>query len=119
MLLVEDEAPVARAMERWLKRQGAQVQVLHDSGVAEVLLQQRWPTIVISDYLMPGLDGVQVLALAKALNPTARRCLLSGSLFMVSEAARESLAPCLFVEKPWDGQTLRVQLGLTQEGAPS
>lgn len=119
MLLVEDEAPVARAMERWLKRQGAQVQVLHDSDGAEALLQQQWPSIVISDYLMPGLDGVQVLALAKALNPTALRCLLSGSLFMVSAAVRESIAPCLFVEKPWDGETLRVQLGLTLEGSPS
>lgn len=99
-------------MERWLRREGAEVQLLSDPHAVEAALRLETPTIVISDYLMPGLNGVQVLALVKTLAPTALRCLLSGSLFMVTEAERETLAPCLFVEKPWDSAALRVQLGL-------
>ena len=104
-------------MERWLTRLGVTVRVLTHPAEFETVLQAEQPTIVISDYLMPVMDGVAVLALAKRLLPSARRCLLSGSLFLVTPAQRASIEPCLFVEKPWDREAFAAQLGLT--GAPS
>lgn len=110
--MVDDEKPVARALERWLTRLGARVCVLTEPAEVEAVLQREQPTLVISDYLMPVMDGVAVLTLARRLVPTARRCLLSGSLFLVTPAQRAAIEPCLFVDKPWDGGQLAVQLGL-------
>lgn len=100
-------------MERWLTRHGATVRVLTEPSDVEAVLLQEQPHIVISDFLMPVMDGVAVLTLARRVAPTAKRCLLSGSLFLVSAAQRATLEPCLFVDKPWDGAAFAVQLGLT------
>lgn len=111
MLVVEDEVAVGRALARWLTREGAEVRVLNDARQVEGALRHQTPTIVISDYLMPGRDGVEVLHVVKALAPLALRCLLSGSLFLVTAEQRQSVEPCLFVEKPWSASTFRLQLG--------
>ena len=118
MLVVDDEASVARALERWLTRMGATVRVLSHPAEFEAVLVAEQPSIVISDFLMPVMDGVAVLGIAQRLLPSARRCLLSGSLFLVTPTQRAALAPCLFVEKPWDREVFAVQLGLS-EGPPS
>jgi DNA-binding NtrC family response regulator len=118
VLVVDDEASVARAMERWLTRLGATVRVLNHPADFEAVLLAEQPAIVISDYLMPVMDGVAVLGIAQRLLPSARRCLLSGSLFLVTPQQRASLEPCLFVEKPWDREVFAAQLGLN-ESAPS
>lgn len=117
MLVVEDELPVARALERWLKRRGVVVFVLTDPAQFEAVFLRELPTLVICDYLMPGLDGVEVLSAARRLAPEVRRCLLSGSLFLVTAEQRASIEPCVFVDKPWAGDTLGALLGL-QEPAP-
>lgn len=114
VLVVDDEVPVARALERWLLRQGAAVCLVTNSAVFETALLRERPTLVISDFLMPGLDGIAVLRTARALAPEARRCLLSGSLGLVTEAQRASVAPCLFIDKPWDTARLASQLGLAK-----
>lgn len=114
--MVEDEVAVARSLERALRRCGAEVLVLHDPVDAvhlESLLHAEEPTLVLSDYLLQSsLDGVDVLSVVKRCRPQARRVLLSGSLFLVTAERRETLAPCTFLEKPWDSRALCVQLGL-------
>jgi DNA-binding NtrC family response regulator len=113
VLVVDDDLPVARALERWLKRRGVMVFLVTEASEFEQSLERDRPTLVISDYLMPKLNGVQVLATAKRLAPDARRCLLSGSLEQVTAAQRASISPCLFLEKPWDPARLAIQLGLS------
>jgi hypothetical protein len=71
----------------------------------------------MSDFLLhAALDGVQVLSVARRVRPTATRALLSGSLFMVNEAMRQAIEPCVFFEKPWDVRDLRTRLGFAQDG---
>jgi DNA-binding NtrC family response regulator len=117
VLVVEDELPVARALERWLKRRGATVFLVTDPAQFEAVFLRERPTLVICDYLMPGVDGVEVLTAARRLAPAVRRCLLSGSLSLVTAERRALIEPCLFVDKPWDGDALAALLGL-EAGAP-
>ena len=110
--MVDDELSIARALERWLTRLGVEVVVLTDLTQFERVFTREQPTLVICDYLMPGMDGVRVLASARRLAPQVRRCLLSGTLAMVTAEQRASIEPCVFIDKPWDSDTLARQLGL-------
>lgn len=110
VLVVDDEAAVARAMARWLRRQGFQVHVLTDSAHFESVLVKEQPEIVICDYRMPGQSGVELLVLAKRLWPSARRCLISGSLSVLTQTERALIEPCQFIDKPWDPVALAAML---------
>lgn len=116
VLIVEDEEPVARALERWLKRRRVEVRVLLDPLGFEVLLTAFNPTHVVSDLVMPERNGLEVLRVARQLMPDAVRVLLSGSLDSVKESALVDLMPVRLVSKPWRDATLAVDLGL--EPAP-
>ncbi len=107
VLVVDDELPVARALERWLLRHHIETTVLCEPAqFLEALVRVR-PTAVVCDYVMPGVDGVTVLRQCLAAAPEVKRCLLSGSMALVTEAQRASITPCLFLDKPWDDAGLR------------
>ena len=112
VLVVEDEETVARALERSLKRLGAEVRLLFDTSLLETTLLEFRPTHVVSDLRMTPLDGIAVLSLAKRLVPEARRTVLSGSIETISQGMLEEILPCRLVSKPWRDSTLGVDLGL-------
>ncbi len=114
VLVVDDDLPVARALERWLKRIGVKVTLLGKVAEFEQVLVREQPSLIICDYLMPVIDGITLLTIARRVAPSARRCLLSGSLGLVTQAQRASIEPCVFLEKPWEPATLADQLGLVK-----
>ena len=69
----------------------------------------------VSDYLMPGMNGIQFLSRAKELQPEASRVLLTGHADKQSAiAAINQVALFQYVEKPWDNAQL---LLVIQSGA--
>jgi len=71
--------------------------------------------VCVSDYLMPGMTGIQFLARAKELQPEASRVLLTGHADKQSAiAAINQVALFQYVEKPWDNAQL---LLVIQSGA--
>ena len=65
--------------------------------------------LVISDFLMPAMDGIQFLTRVKAANPTATRILLTG--FADKENAIKAINEVgiyQYVEKPWDNTQLKL-----------
>ncbi|HEY0881023.1 MAG TPA: response regulator [Archangium sp.] len=115
VLVVEDEVAVGRALERLLRRWGAQVHMIShpvDAPQLEGVLREQQPSVVLSDLMLhAALDGVAVLKVARRVVPMATRALLSGSLFMVDEAMRREIDPCVYLAKPWDPHQLRLLLG--------
>ena len=115
IVVVEDEEPVARALERFLRRHQASVKVLIDPTpeALEAVLVEFDPTHVISDFYMPSRTGLDVLAQAMRVAPGARRALFSGSLQSVPAARLLSLQPLVLLPKPWNNDTLAADLGLS------
>jgi DNA-binding NtrC family response regulator len=63
--------------------------------------------LVISDYLMPGMDGIAFLTRFKDLQPQAIRILLTG--YADKESAIRAINEVglyQYIEKPWDNDTL-------------
>jgi response regulator RpfG family c-di-GMP phosphodiesterase len=71
--------------------------------------------LLLSDYLMPGMNGIQFLTHTKQLQPEASRVLLTGHADKQSAiAAINQAALFQYVEKPWDNAQL---LLVIQSGA--
>ncbi|CAA9559180.1 Two-component transcriptional response regulator, LuxR family [uncultured Synechococcales cyanobacterium] len=60
ILLVEDEAKLARMIELELGYEGYQVSVVHDGLAGLTTARDSHPDLIILDWLLPGLSGLEV-----------------------------------------------------------
>ncbi|MBI1892286.1 MAG: response regulator [Burkholderiales bacterium] len=61
VLITDDELPMARAIERVLKRAGFETAIASNGFEAGALLYSFKPGIMTLDLRMPGMDGIEVL----------------------------------------------------------
>ncbi len=59
MLVVEDEAPLARLLAGYLEREGFAVTVCGDGERAVELAREHDPEVIVLDLMLPGLDGIE------------------------------------------------------------
>lgn len=83
VLIIDDEPSVGRALARILR---GELEVLTADSPEEGLDAARRfrPDVVLCDYHMPGMDGIEVLARIAGCAPEARRYLLTGSIDLVA-----------------------------------
>jgi two-component system response regulator MprA len=60
VLIVEDDAPVRRMLERSLGAEGFDVRSAADGGAALAMAEDSAPDLVVLDVAMPGLSGIDV-----------------------------------------------------------
>lgn len=60
ILIVEDEAHIARVLSIWLSRHGHEVIEAPEGAAALKLLDLRPVDLVVSDMNMPGVDGMEL-----------------------------------------------------------
>ena len=60
VLVVDDDVPVRRMLERSLSAEGFTVRAAADGGSALAMAEQEAPDVVVLDVAMPGLDGLDV-----------------------------------------------------------
>lgn len=116
VLIVDDEPNILEGLRQALR--GSHYAVVTASGPVEALgvLQERKVDIVISDHLMPGMTGAQLLGLVHDRQPDAIRIMLSG------HADAETVIRTInegevyrFLSKPCDRTELLVTLHLACE----
>lgn len=113
LLLVDDEPNILRALSRILKRYAVESVT---SGEEALLLAQKLSfDLVISDFRMPGMDGVSFLSRFMRLQPDAIRIILTGFADLENaQAAINEAEVFRFINKPWNNNDLEnaVQRGL-------
>ena len=60
ILVVDDDAPIRRMLERTLTAEGYAVETATDGGAALAAVERAVPDVVVLDVAMPGLDGLSV-----------------------------------------------------------
>jgi type II secretory ATPase GspE/PulE/Tfp pilus assembly ATPase PilB-like protein/DNA-binding response OmpR family regulator len=116
ILLVDDEPNVLKALQRVFRQENYEV-VLASSGPEAIdLLRNGTFHLMISDYMMPGMTGAQVLKQAKAIQPDMIRIMLTGhaDTGAVMGAINEG-AVYKFILKPWNDDDLRVTVAIALE----
>ncbi|HSX05674.1 MAG TPA: response regulator [Candidatus Saccharimonadales bacterium] len=87
ILVVEDEKPLAMALEITLQKRGYQVAVAHDGETGLALLTKSHYDAVLLDLVMPIMDGFEVLAAAQKL-PTPPAFIVLSNLTQPDDATR-------------------------------
>lgn len=124
LLLVDDEINVLRALERSLQRSfGAdelEFELCTEPLRALARCRETAFDIVISDYRMPAMDGVELLAAIRQLQPGGMRLMLSASSdFDVILKAVNTAGIARFICKPWsDTEVLDVLRQALAAGEP-
>ncbi len=115
LLIVDDEVPVLHALRRVLLRhfkpQQLGVEVCADPLQALQRLQELRFDVLISDYRMPQMDGVTLLARARELDPRAVRMMLSAADDFGTVLAAVNRAEVFrYIPKPWSEAQLLADL---------
>jgi two-component system, NtrC family, sensor kinase len=104
ILIVDDEDAVLRTLKRFLVRDGFQVETARSAADALTILREGFaPQVVISDYRMPGMDGVAFLKYVCTEWPRVQRVLMTGhaDISAIEEAVNASQI-YRFLAKPWE-----------------
>jgi len=111
LLVVDDDEHVRRALRRVLRRTKAKILDAPDATVALQLLEQEPIQVVVSDYRMPGMSGVEFLREVKERWPRIQRVLLTGQAdsTAIEEAVNQSEI-FRFIWKPWDDAHLIITI---------
>lgn len=114
VLLVDDEPAILNALTRSLRHGTAEglwpalrIEAFSDPQAALARACEQPFALAISDYRMPGLNGAQLLAQLRELQPDCRRVILSG--YTDSEgllAAINQAQITRFFTKPWNEREL-------------
>ena len=108
VLIVDDEDMVITSIRAFLQLE-TEYQVVGVTAPVEAVkyLETNPVDVVVSDYLMPKMTGLQVLAKAKDLQPEAARVLLTGHADKQSAIqAINDVGLYQYLEKPWDNAQL-------------
>ncbi len=111
ILFVDDEANVLNALRRSLRKEPFEIHLAQGPEEALEVLKDRHIDVVISDHLMPSMDGLTFLKLVKEMHPHIIRIILTGhaNLQMAIEAINEGQV-FRFLTKPWNDIELKVTL---------
>ncbi len=108
VLIVDDEEMVITSLRAYLNLEtDYHVQGRTDPEEAVAYLQKIPVDVVVADYLMPKMNGIQLLGQAKRAQPEATRVLLTGHADKQSAIqAINEVGLYQYVEKPWDNAQL-------------
>jgi DNA-binding NtrC family response regulator len=108
VLIVDDEEMVITSVRAFLNLETEyEIHGFTDPEQAVKHLETHPTDVVVSDYLMPKLNGIQLLSKAKQLQPEAARVLLTGHADKQSAIqAINEVGLFQYLEKPWDNAQL-------------
>ena len=108
VLLVDDEEMVIASIQAFLRIEGDfDVHGYTDPEEAARFAADHPVDVAVSDYLMPKMNGIQLLAKVKESQPEATRVLLTGHADKQSAIqAINDVGLYQYVEKPWENAQL-------------
>ncbi|GAI16096.1 unnamed protein product, partial [marine sediment metagenome] len=101
VLVVDDEAIIRDSLHDWLTDTGYQVFTAENGPQALEIIQREGLRIVITDLVMPGMDGIELMKSAKEISSNIEVIIITayGSIPTAITAMREGAYD--YIEKPF------------------
>ena len=112
LLFIDDEEGIRRSVVRALKYEPYQTHTAESGEVGIEIIKKNISqiTMVVSDYKMPGLDGLETLSIIGSLNPEITRVILTGYATMEAAIKATNAGIDGFLTKPFDNLELRANI---------
>lgn len=112
IIIVDDEEMVLTSLSSFLHLEtNYEVKTFTSPDVALEFIRNNGVDLVISDYLMPEMDGISFLARVREIKPHVPRIILTG--YADKENAIKAINDVglfQYIEKPWDNDDLLIIL---------
>ncbi|MDX9786977.1 MAG: adenylate/guanylate cyclase domain-containing protein [Desulfobacterales bacterium] len=112
LLFIDDEEGIRRSVLRALKKSAYTLLTAQNGEEGLGIVRQRPQRIstVITDYKMPGINGLETLIKVRAINPEITRIILTGyaTMAVAIQATNEGIDG--FLSKPFDNTEFRAKI---------
>jgi DNA-binding response OmpR family regulator len=121
ILVVEDEAGIADFLARGLEAEGYEVSVANDGVAGERLALNSHTDLVVLDRMLPGRDGIEVLAAIRRSKPALPVILLTAKADIPDRVEGLDLGATDYMAKPFafDELLARIRARLRESGEGS
>ena len=100
LLIVEDEDTLCESLQRVFRREGYETDIADSAETAFTLLQSKTYDLILTDIILPGISGIELVARYRQQNPDQKVIVMTAyaSLETAVEALR--VGACDFIVKP-------------------
>jgi len=113
ILFVDDEEEILKTMVRIFRKENYTVLTADSAIKAWQILKEKPISIIVTDYRMPKVNGIELMKKVKTVYPDTIRIMLTGyaDIDSVMEAINQG-AVYKFIAKPWNDEDLKVTIRL-------
>jgi CheY-like chemotaxis protein len=123
VLVVDDEQVVLDSVRKHLRREAYEIRTVLSGTEAVEILDSGWPEVVITDLMMPGMDGLELLERVRDSSPAIPVIMITG--YATMRTALQALRQGAFdyIAKPFtraelQGVVIRATRQISQENEP-
>ncbi len=121
IIIADDEELLCETVADFLCRNGYAVSIVHDGSEVIPIIEREKVDLVLLDLVMPGMNGLETLAMIKKQSPQTRVLMLSGYDQTDNVEQAKELGSDGFITKPFGIETLmrRIRSVLANDVPPS
>ncbi|MBP6627801.1 MAG: response regulator [Kofleriaceae bacterium] len=113
VICVDDDSEVLASVARALRRDGYEIVATTEPSEVLALLARRVASVLVSDFEMPQMNGVDLAVAARNVRPETVRILLTGNNQMSTAVSGINVGEVFrFIPKPFDPDHLRREVAL-------
>jgi DNA-binding NtrC family response regulator len=112
VLILDDEEMVCASLRTFLELEtDYHVHTFNVPAEALTLIEAESVDVIVADFMMPGMDGVEFLTRARAIRPHATRVLLTGYADIENAVRAINHAGLYhYLQKPWHNEEFKIVL---------
>ena len=100
LLIVEDEDTLCESLQRVFIREGYEVDIAGSAESAFELLYIKSYDLIITDIILPGISGIELLAKYKKQNPAQKVIVITAYASLMTAVEAIKAGACDFIIKP-------------------
>jgi DNA-binding NtrC family response regulator len=100
LLIVEDEDTLCRSLQRVFVREGYEVDMADSAESAFALLEGKTYDLIITDIILPGISGIELLSKYRKKNPSQKVIIMTAFASLATAVEAIKAGACDFIIKP-------------------